>query len=123
MIKTPNLFHQLEQRIIDACELKSTNETVFIAFLLVRKYMQDMGWPEEVQSETDSAVKMFSRLIDGLDYAKIKMQAGLLPSKKPYCEECICKAYDRGFTCPHSAEDKSDCALVTIAKRLKKEIC
>lgn len=120
MIKTPTIFHQLEQRIIDACKPISTNEAVFIAFLLIRKYMQEMSWPEEAASDTDPAVKMFAQLIDSLDYAKIRMQAGLLPSERPYCEECTCKAHDKEFICPHT-ENTDNCVLAGIAKRLKGE--
>jgi len=118
MIKTPTIFHQLEQRIIDACKPISTNEAVFIAFLLIRKYMQEMSWPEEAASDTDPAVKMFAQLIDSLDYTKIRMQAGLLSSERPYCEECVCKAYDKDFTCPYLNNNRSDCIFMNIAQRL-----
>jgi len=120
MIKNPGIFHNLEQRIIDDCKLKSSNEAVFIAFLLIRRYMQDMGWPEEALSKKDPAVKMFADLIDNLDYVKISLQAELTPSKTPYCKECACKSHDNKFVCPHT-DNIDECVLVRIARRLNKE--
>jgi len=119
MIKTSNIFYQLEQRIIDSCRLKSTNESVLIAFLLVRRHMHNMGWSEEARSEKDMAVKIFGYLVDNLDYAKINLQAELRLSKKPYCEECTCTIHDKDFTCNFTADNKANCVLLNIANRLK----
>ena len=121
MIGVPSVFPQLELCIINESKLSTINDTVLIVLMHIRKYMQDMGWSEEAQSEADPSVKAFDYLLRKLDYAKIRMQARLLPSKRPYCEECICKANDKNFVCSSYVENKADCVLVSIAERLKRE--
>ncbi len=120
MTEVASVFQQLEQRIINESKFSTINDAVFIVLVHIRRYMHDMHWPEEVQSEADPAVKVFNHLLCKLDYAKIRMQAELLPSKRPYCEECTCKVHDKDFTCPYT-DNKADCVLVNIAKRLEGE--
>ena len=121
MIDSTNVFPQLEQCIINDSKFSTINNAVFIILVHIRRYMHDTQWPEEAQSAADPAVKMFNHLLCKLDYAKIRMQARLLPSKRPYCEECICKANDKNFVCSSYVENKVDCVLVSIAERLKRE--
>jgi hypothetical protein len=81
--------------------------------------MQDTYWPEDAKSENDPALKVFNHLIDKLDYAKIRLQAGLALSDVSYCDECVCKEQDKEFMCPYTGNDKSGCILINIADRLK----
>jgi len=120
MDKTTDLFCQLEQGIINGSRFASVNDAVLTVLTCIRMYMRDAHWPEEVQSETDPAIKVFNRLLCSLDYARIRMQAELMPSNKPYCEECTCKAHDKDFTCPFTDSTKADCILLNIERRLKQ---
>ena len=120
MDKTTDLFCRLEQGIINESKSASVNDAVLTVLTHIRIYMHDAHWPEEVQSETDPAIKVFNRLLCSLDYAKIRMQAELMPSNKSYCEECICKTHDKDFTCLFTESTKADCILLNIERRLKQ---
>jgi len=122
MDKTTDLYCRLEQGIINETRLSTVNGAVLAVLTHIRMYMHDAHWPQEVQSEKDPAVKVFSRLLCNLDYAKIRMQAELIPSKKPYCEECACKANDKDFICLFTDNTKDDCVLLNIARKLKQGI-